>query len=251
MQHPQMCKECPVANQCILRLNRPAEQLDRPENELKILTIKKKDTQALTQLLKENAITTRHGAFKVTDEGGDILFLTGEGSLFGPELHLPRIKIEFHARPLMPEIEVCALPWSAFRKNAEARPALMEHVLVEMANNALTSRLAFQWTKRSLRDRAILLLDMLRERFGTRYGQFKMIKVPLTKIDIASMMSTVQESAVRVLSELRENGLISQNGKRIIILDNDRLDHLIQEIRDSQRAVLRPALQEVPAPKEP
>lgn len=251
MFHQQICKECPTRSQCIRRLTRSPEALDTPEPELDVLSIKKKDAHTLTQILKENVVTVRQGAFKVTDEGGDVLFLTGEGALFGPELHLPRLKIDFQARPLMPEIGICITPWTTFRQMMNARPALMENVLVEMANNALTSRLAFQWTKKSLRDRAILLLAMLRDRFGVRYGQFKMINVPLTKIDIASMMSTVQESAVRVLSELRENGLISQNGKRIIILDNDRLDRLNWEIRESNRAASVPQVESEPLAKEP
>lgn len=219
----------------MLRQTRPPETKDQVEPNTRLVQSKKKDSRFLIDTLRDSAVVVRRGAFKTTDLAGNILFLAGEGSLYGHQFQYLKPTPPLAARPLMPEIELCVRPWADFERYVQERPALFRYVVSDMASNAFSARMAFHWTKRSLRDRALLILDLLRNRFGVRYGQFKMINLPLTKIDIASMMSTVQESAVRVLSELRASGLISQNGKRIIILDNDRLDQMLKEIHDSMR----------------
>ncbi|MBX2988995.1 MAG: Crp/Fnr family transcriptional regulator [Bdellovibrionaceae bacterium] len=203
-----------------------------------MLTIKKRDEDSFTHLLKTHSIVVRRGAFKVTTENGDILALAAGGDLIGPAMHLSRMEVRLRAKALMPEIEVCAMPWNHFEKLMDGRIPLLKLVQVQLATNLMTMSVAAHWAKKSLRERALLVLKVLRDRFSVRYGQFKMIDIPLTKIDIASLMSTVQESAVRVLSEFREDGLIAANGKRIVILDNVRLDRLVQEIheRDRQKA---------------
>lgn len=175
-------------------------------------------------------MTVRQGSLKVISREGDVLQIVVPGEMFVVEAHLAQSSHALGAKPLIPEIEVCALPWTAFDRLLSERPELLKTVMRLMARQSLMSRIAYHWARRSLRERAVLTLSYLRDRYGVRYGQFKMIDVPLTKIDLASLMCTVQESAVRILSEFREDGLISSNGKRIIIVDSDRLDKMAAKI---------------------
>lgn len=231
------CSPCPLSDHCPLRASRPHGQTDTPEKDLRTLRLKKRDEATLTDLLRNNALIIRQGAIKLTNISGDVLALSAKGDVTGPEVHFSEAKEIIQAKALVPEIEVCLLPWTSFEKFLFERPTLGTSVFRQLATNNMMARTSFHWSKKSLRERALLILHQLRDRFGVRYGQFQMIDLPLTKIDIASMMSTVQESTVRILSELREDGLISSNGKRIVILDNDRLDQMVHEItngRDSK-----------------
>lgn len=208
-----------------------------------MIELKKRDESDLSQLVTTHTFVVRQGAFKVMTPSRDVIQLVGPGEFFGPEVHFSDVKPNLIGKSLMPELTLCTIPHADFEKLMSVRPALTHLVLTTLARRSLASQLSFHWARKSLRERAVLVLHYLRERFGVRYGQFRMIDVPLTKIDLASLMSTVQESAVRVLSELREDGLISSNGKRVVILDNDRLDRMREEI-------LRPTAdeEEPPAP---
>lgn len=229
-----VCTTCPNSGVCPLRLTRTQGRQDSPEPELKSFLFRKKDDGDLTALMRDNVMTVRQGSLKVTTQESEVLQIITPGEVFGLEVHLTQSPVPLAAKPLIPEIEVCALPWTAFDRLMQERPDLQRIMLKLMARQALTSRIGYHWARRSLRERAILMLVHLRDRFGVRYGQFKMVDVPLTKIDLASLMCTVQESAVRILSEFREDGLISSNGKRIIIVDNERLDKMAQKVLSTE-----------------
>lgn len=231
-----LCSACPVSERCPLRLSRPSERATAVEPGLEMLEFRKRDEKELGAILRTHSLIVRQGALKVVTEAGDIVKLVAGGDFFGPEVFFsgsPAVMIG--AKSLMPELTVCALPHGGFESLMTERPSLNHAVIRSLAQQLMMTRLAFHWAKKSLRERAVLTLHHLRERFGVRYGQFRMIDIPLTKIDLASLMSTVQESAVRVLSEFREDGLISANGKRIVILDNARLDRLRSDIDERER----------------
>lgn len=195
-----------------------------------MIELKKRNETDLSHLVMTQTFVVRQGAFKVLSQQRDVIQIIGPGEFFGPEILFCDTKFILGGKSLMPELTLCALPHADFEKLMDSRPELNRLTLTTLARRSLVSRVAFHWARKSLRERAILVLHYLRERFGVRYGQFRMIDIPLTKIDLASLMSTVQESAVRVLSELREDGLISSNGKRVVILDNERLDRMREEI---------------------
>jgi len=225
-----LCNACPISDRCFLRLTRSEDKRNIPEPELRMLELRKRDESELTELVRNETFVVRQGAFKAISETHEITELVAAGELFGPEIHFKSSPDLFAGKSLMPEITVCTVPSTIFERWMGERPALNRLVLQTLAQRNIDVRIAYHWARKTLRERAIMVLYHLRERFGVRYGQFRMIDVPLTKIDLASLMSTVQESAVRVLSEFREDGLISANGKRIVILDNDRLNSLRQEI---------------------
>ena len=55
------------------------------------------------------------------------------------------------------------------------------------------------------------------------------IDVYLTREDIANIIGTATESAIRILSDFKKNGLIDFKGKRINILDVRGLERIAQK----------------------
>lgn len=225
-----VCHTCSSAGVCPIRLSRPEGRRDIPEQELRTFLFRKREDQELTELLPREVLTMRTGALKLLNAQRDILQLVAPGEVFPVDAHLGGAASELRAKPLMPEIEVCAMPWGSFARLMAERSALHHEIFTRIAKQSLTAKNAYHWARRPLRQRALLVLGALREQYGVPYGQFTMIDLPLTKIDLASLMCTVQESAVRILSEFREDGLISSNGKRLIIVDGPRLSDLLRQV---------------------
>ena len=53
-----------------------------------------------------------------------------------------------------------------------------------------------------------------------------MLGVILSREDYANLVGTATESAIRILSQFKKEGLIETSGKRIKILDKERLSRI-------------------------
>lgn len=67
------------------------------------------------------------------------------------------------------------------------------------------------------------LLLKLSEQTGKKTPDGISLELKLTKQDIAEMVGTTVETAIRVMSRFKKSGLLSEKGGRIIIKDTERL----------------------------
>ncbi|WP_199623657.1 Crp/Fnr family transcriptional regulator [Paenibacillus alkalitolerans] len=79
-----------------------------------------------------------------------------------------------------------------------------------------------------VRSRIIKNIDRLSAEYGVEAGGRLRIDLKLTHQQIANMVGTVRESVTKVLQELQDDGIITIDKKRIIILDAIRLKKSIQ-----------------------
>ena len=77
--------------------------------------------------------------------------------------------------------------------------------------------------QRAVRERMARLLVTLSQNYGTKIKTGIRLSLKLSREDIAEMIGTAAESAIRLLSEFREEKIIGVEGKDIIILDEARL----------------------------
>jgi CRP-like cAMP-binding protein len=89
-----------------------------------------------------------------------------------------------------------------------------DEVIVDMAQKTVKQRLA----------ETLIHLDKKFVKDDEGY-----IDVYLTREDIANIIGTATESAIRILSDFKKNGLIDFKGKRISILDVRGLERIAQE----------------------
>ena len=78
--------------------------------------------------------------------------------------------------------------------------------------------------QKSVRERLANTLLFLDERFGE--DEEDAIDVHLSREEIANVIGTATESAIRLLSEFKKEGLISLKGKAIIIQDKKQLEKI-------------------------
>lgn len=71
--------------------------------------------------------------------------------------------------------------------------------------------------------RIAALLLKLSEQTGRRTPEGIAIELKLTKQDIAEMVGTTVETAIRVMSRLKKSGLIAERGGKILIKDPEKL----------------------------
>ena len=76
---------------------------------------------------------------------------------------------------------------------------------------------------KNVRDRVLLLLSDLMERHGSQSSFGVRINLALTREEMSSMIGVATETLIRVLSDLREQKVISQAGKVMIVLRPEEL----------------------------
>ena len=148
-------------------------------------------------------------------KGGDIL---GQRSILSEELvGLNAIALE--------DMHVCFIPkgdiLDTIRENTNFSLQLMRNISQQL-NEANTS--ISQMAQKPVKDRLAETLLHLETIFGV--DNEGCIDVILTREEIANTIGTATESAIRLLSNLRKDGVIDLVGKRIKILNRSTLKNL-------------------------
>ncbi|MDH3235570.1 MAG: Crp/Fnr family transcriptional regulator [Alphaproteobacteria bacterium] len=113
--------------------------------------------------------------------------------------------------------------WSILRSHAEVAEAMLKHLtkLVRLYSERL---LEFATLPISLR----LRIELIRlARLGSREGISAIIEPSPTHIELASRIGTHRESVTRELTQLRREGLVESERKRIVICDIDRFEQIV------------------------
>lgn len=75
--------------------------------------------------------------------------------------------------------------------------------------------------QKTVRERLAEILLLLEQKLGTDPEGF--IKISLTREEIANLIGTATESAIRLISEFKQDKLIETEGRNIKILNHDKL----------------------------
>jgi CRP-like cAMP-binding protein len=148
-------------------------------------------------------------------KGGDIL---GHRSILSEELvGLNAIALE--------DMHVCFIPkgdiLDTLKENNQFSLNLMKNISHQL-NEANTS--ISQMAQKPVKDRLAETLLYLEETFGV--DNEKCIDVVLTREEIANTIGTATESAIRLLSNLKKDGVIDLIGKRIKIINKTALNNI-------------------------
>lgn len=122
------------------------------------------------------------------------------------------------------DMEACFIPKTkvidAIKENPSFSLQLMKNISHQL-NEANTS--ISMMAQKSVKERLADILLHLHQIFGEDSEGF--IDVRLTREEIANTIGTATESAIRLLSSLKSDGLLEVKGRRIKILDSESLKH--------------------------
>ncbi|MDY3363602.1 Crp/Fnr family transcriptional regulator [Riemerella anatipestifer] len=150
-----------------------------------------------------------------------ILRIVKEGDILGYRSLLCDENFQARAEA-MTEIEATFVPSDIFMQLLEADSrlsfAMMQKIAFELGESSNTITFLAQKTVRERLAEILLLLEL---KLGTDPEGF--IKICLTREEVANLIGTATESAIRLISEFKNDGLIEVEGRNIKIKDHDKL----------------------------
>lgn len=148
-------------------------------------------------------------------KGGDVL---GHRSLFTNEYYTA-------TATAIEDSKVCFIDKKYILKVIQDKPSVALNVINKLSRDmgAAETKLTSLHQK-NVRERLAELLLLLKESHGVSLGEgrFK-LDIKLTREEMATMIGTANETLIRFISEFRDENMIEQDGKSIIITNEEKL----------------------------
>ncbi|MCR4404080.1 MAG: Crp/Fnr family transcriptional regulator [Candidatus Acetothermia bacterium] len=146
--------------------------------------------------------------------GADTLLLHGDWPHFGYARALTDMRVRFIDR-------------DTFLDLLEARPDVAIRLCNWLAREllALEIRLAWDGSETPTRNLALVLLALARK-FRANGGRAWSVELELKRSVLADLLGVSTESLIRALRELKEQGLVAAEGRKLVVLDPEGLAEL-------------------------
>lgn len=153
-----------------------------------------------------------------------ILRFAKKGDMIGYRSILEKQPFGASAKALKP-MKLLFVPEVYFLKIIEANPKLALEMLQIMAHElGEAGKTITLLAQKTVRERLAEILLLLEKKLGTDRDGY--INISLTREEMANLIGTATESAIRLISEFRTDELISVDGRRIKVLDHHKLTKL-------------------------
>lgn len=164
---------------------------------------------------------------KLSENGkSQIVKLVGRGELLGQRSLIAKEMANLTAEA-MDDMEVCFISKehivNALQDNSEFAVEVLRH----MANDLKQADdVIINMSQKSVKQRMAACLLYLDATYGTDAEGY--LRLVLSREDIADIVGTATESAIRMISEFKKLGLIQTSGKRIAIKNKNEIVRLSQ-----------------------
>lgn len=167
------------------------------------------------------------GKVKVTKEEDlghqQILHLAGEGDVMGYRAILAEDTFSCSATALEPS-RVCFIPRSSLHTLLETNARLALRLAQLLAGELKKAELKItDHTHKPVKSRIALGIEWLCDRYGMEGNT---IKANLKRSDLAHLAGTTRETATRILYDLQAENIIQLEGRKISVVDKNKLHHL-------------------------
>ncbi|WP_342454896.1 Crp/Fnr family transcriptional regulator [Tenacibaculum sp. L6] len=162
---------------------------------------------------------------KMSDNGRDqIIHLIQKGDILGERSLINNEASNLKAIAIN-DMEVCFIPKDEIIRDLENNPLFSLDLLRKMANSLKKADdVIVDMAQKTVKQRLAATLLFLEAKFEKNDNGS--IKVNLSREDIANIIGTATESAIRLLSEFKKKKMIDLQGKEIVILDVKALKDL-------------------------
>lgn len=201
------------------------EELAELSHEKKMISYKKGDTIIEEGATPKGIYFLDKGTakmFKLGFNGKEqILRFTKAGDIIGYRSILSKQPYGASATA-MEDTEACFIPEKFFLKVLEFHPKLAFDILRRISEDLGESAQTITFlAQKTVRERLAEVLLLLEKKLGTDKDGF--IKISLTREEMANLIGTATESAIRLISEFKTDHLIEVEGRKIKILDHAKL----------------------------
>ncbi len=207
---------------------------DLPLHDYELLTANKTE-----QVYKKGEIIFREGAYpsgifyitegkvkkyKVDKDAKEhIIYVANTGELLGYHAILSEDRYPDSAAALE-ESKIAFIPREDFLTTLHQSEILSRRLLKTLSHEfAVLANSLTMFAQKSVRERLALQLIVLREKYKVSFQPGMPVEINMSRDDLASLVGTVRENVVRVLSEFKETGIIATKGRKIIVHDVNKL----------------------------
>ena len=201
------------------------EELDTIQNTKSTLTFKKGDALFEEGDSTNGVYCIKAGICKMTKlsaNGKDqIVKLAQEGDLIDKRLIISE-ELSNTSAIALEDMQVCFIPrepiLKAFSANNQFSLLMMRSICSDLKD---ANEMIMNMAQKSVKSRLAFTLLHLQDQFGIEAD--KSLKINLSRDELATMIGTATESAIRLLSELKKAKFIDLQGKKILILEPQQL----------------------------
>ncbi len=212
---PKDCRNCPYKSKAFSHLS-PEEILNLQRHCL-IIRFKKGEIITKQGTLASHSLYVSQGLVKLYVEGKNrniIIKLIPESNFIGLHSLFSEHNIYNFSVAAIENSSICMIPREVFYEQAQKNHNFLLEItknVSECANLVLEKVLSL--SEKTARGR---LIDTLLY-FSEEIYKSKTFTLPITRKELAELCSISTENAVRILSELKKEGLIDIDGKKITI----------------------------------
>ncbi|MBI4431652.1 MAG: Crp/Fnr family transcriptional regulator [Candidatus Omnitrophica bacterium] len=162
--------------------------------------------------------------YKTTEEGKQrILKISGVGALLG-YASLFSGQNEQYTAEVIEDAHICFLEKNGFLAFLKKSPELAMAVLSRLSVETIKSHeQLLDQTFKSARRRLAEMLLSLRGSFGQKDKKGVRLNLSLTRDELSQAIGATMETTVRLLSEFKQEGIITEEDHKILILKSDEL----------------------------
>ncbi|MHA2621486.1 MAG: Crp/Fnr family transcriptional regulator [bacterium JZ-2024 1] len=158
-----------------------------------------------------------------------LLYLSGPGNVVGFSAILSGQKFSATAEA-MDDVVACFIERRHLERAIAEIPSLSREILRTLAQEIQDlRRQTGDLALRSATQRFAGVLVMLNESVGRDDNGERVVDLELTRKELADMIGTTQETLIRILSQMRDSGLVQVDRSRLILKDIARLKRIYEE----------------------
>ncbi len=207
---------------------------DLPPEDLELLTAHKSE-----QIYKKGEIIFREGSFptgifyiiegkakkyKVDKDGKEqIIYVANVGELLGYHAILAEDRYPDFAAALE-ESRIAFIPREDFLETLHQSEVLNRRLLRTLSHEfAVLANSLTMFAQKPVRERLALQLIVIREKYKVSFQPGMPVEINMSRDDLASLVGTARENVIRLLTEFKEAGILETRGRKIIVLDVNKL----------------------------
>ena len=162
--------------------------------------------------------------YKIDREGKEqIIYVANTGELIGYHAILSEDRYPDSAAALE-ESSITFIPKDDFLMVLQQSDTLSKRLLKTLSHEfaVLINGLTL-FGQHSVRERLALQLIVLREKYKVDFKPGMPVEINMARDDLAGLVGTVRENVVRILTEFKQEEILKTKGRKIIILNVNRL----------------------------
>ena len=158
--------------------------------------------------------------YKVDKDGKEhIIYVANAGEILGYHAILSEDRYPDSASTLE-KSRIAFIPKEDFLNVLQQSSVLSKRLLKTLSHEfAVLANSLSVFAQKSVRERVALQLIVLREKYKVNFQPGMPVEINISRDDLANIVGTVRESAVRILTEFKEAGILETKGRKIIVHD--------------------------------